>query len=121
MPMSSSKMSTDKWVSTQATIVACKKALFGQEIVSDVYLPPTYIITFSYEVAGKPYRGSFRVNSPQECGYSFEIRYDPANPKRNTSSDLLDNSWIRWSARILGIGLVIAAIWRYWQEPWFTF
>ena len=89
--------------------------------MSDVYIPAEYVVTFSYEVAGKPYTGSFRVSSPQECGHTFEIRYDPTNPKKNTSSDVLDDPWIKWGARLLGLGLIVAAIWRWGQESWFTF
>jgi hypothetical protein len=108
------------WQPVVATVSACKRTLLGQESFSDAgYVPSEYQVSFSYEVNGRSFAGTFRADSPQECGHSFEILYDPQNPCRNTGSDTLNNPWIKWGARILGIGLTLLAIWLWGDQHWF--
>src|SRR5450755_425994 len=93
---SAGQLTTEDWVSTRATIIACKQLLLGREnLSSEGYLPPEYIVTFSYSVAGQTFKGTYRTNSPQECGHDFEILYDPKHPSRNTASDVLNKRWVR--------------------------
>jgi hypothetical protein len=77
------------WLLAVATVSACKRTLLGQESISDAgYVPPEYQVSFSYEVNGRSFAGTFRANSPQERGHTFEILYDPQNPCRNTGPDI---------------------------------
>jgi hypothetical protein len=48
------------WLPTVATVCACKRALLVQERFSDSgYVPPEYRVSFSYEVNGRSFEGSF--------------------------------------------------------------
>jgi hypothetical protein len=122
MTVSSARRPTDEWVSASATIIACKQLLLGQEnLSSEGYLPPEYVITFSYSVGGQTYKGTYRANSPQECGHSFEIFYDPKHPSKNTGTDVLNKRWVRVTAAALGAITVLLAIWSWGKEgrfPW---
>jgi len=112
--------STDEWVSTRATITACKQLLLGREnLSSEGYLPPEFVVTFSYSVGDQMFKGTYRANSPQECGHDFEILYDPRNPQKNTGSDVLNNRWIRVTAAALGVVAVLVATWFWGKEDWF--
>lgn len=104
----------DDWVSTTATILACKQTLLGRDnFSSENYSPAEYVVSFSYVVRDQSFEGSYRVNSPQERGHSFEILYDPRKPSRNTGSDVLDHAWVRWGVRIIGFGAAILASWLW--------
>jgi len=108
------------WLPTIATISTCKQTLLGQENFSDEgYIPPEYLVSFSYLVNGRVFEGSYRANSLQECGHTFEILYDPKNPSRNTGSDVLNDRWIKWGGTIIGIGVALLAIWFWGDQEWF--
>ena len=120
MPRSSEQRRANRWASTQATITACKQTLLGQESFSDEgYLPAEYLVTFSYQADGQDFDGSYRVNSPQDIGHTFEILYNPSNPRQNSGSDSLANPWRKWSARIIGIAAALLAIWLWGRKDWF--
>jgi hypothetical protein len=107
------------WLPTEATITACEQT--GQETFTDEgYAPPEYRISFSYVMDGRVLEGSYRATSPQECGLSFEILYDPEKPSRNTGSDTLVSPWLKWGAGIIiGIGLALLASWLWGDQDWF--
>ena len=110
----------DDWIRTKAIIIACKQRLLGGENLSgEGYLPPEYIVTFSYSVDGQTFEGSYRTNSPQECGHEFEVLYDPKHPSRNTGADVLNKRWVRFTAAALGVIAVLAAIWFWGKKDWF--
>ncbi len=114
------QLTTDGWVSTRATVIACKQLLLGPEnLSSEGYLPPEYVVTFSYSVGGQTFEGTYRANSPQEFGHDFEILYDPKRPNRNTGSDVLNKRWVRLTAAALGVIAVLVAIWFWGKEDWF--
>jgi hypothetical protein len=120
MTASSAERGSDDWVSTRATIIACKQTQAGAVGLSlDGYYPPEYVITFSYLADGQPFKGTYRANSSQECGHDFEILYDPKHPSRNTGSDVLTRRWGRMSAAALGIVAVLIGIWFWGKEVWF--
>ena len=119
MAISSTGQLKDDWVSTRATIIACKQLLLGQEnLSSEGYLPPEYVVTFSYSVGGQTFEGTYRATSPQECGHGFEILYDPKHPSRNTGSDALNNRWVRFTAAALGVVAVLVWLWFCRKEGW---
>jgi hypothetical protein len=108
------------WIGTKAIIIACKQRLLGREnLSSEGYLPPEYIVTFSYSVDGQTFEGTYRTNSPQGCGHEFEVLYDPKHPSRNTGSDVLNKRWVRFTAAALGVIAVLVAIWFWGKEDWF--
>ena len=110
------------WLPAIATISTCKLTLLGQENFSgEGYIPPEYLVSFSYLVNGRVFEGSYRANSLQECGHTFEILYDPKNPSRNTGSDMLNNRWIKWGGIIIGIGVALLAIWFWGDQEWFHY
>src|SRR5258708_4673495 len=68
---------------------------------------------------GESWRVATGRPSPQECGHSFEILYDPEKPSRNTGSDMLDNRWVQWGAGIIGIALMmLPSPFRCGLGPW---
>lgn len=105
---------TDGWVSASATVIACKQK-WGIHQAADNSVLPEYIATFTYTVNGLAYKGKYRANSIRVLGQTFEILYDPKSPEKNTGSDLPLKPWIRWTARILGIGTAIGMIW-FWGD-----
>lgn len=121
MASGSKSQQNGDWLPTQAKVTACKQTLLGQENrSSEGYIPAEHRGSFSYLVNGQRYDGSYGANSPQECGRVLEILYDPKNPSRNTGSDVLNNTWIKWGARILGIGTALLAIWLCGDQAWFN-
>ncbi len=102
----------DEWMRTQATIIACKQK-WGYQSLADNSVLPEYIVTFAYTVSDRTYRGNYRANSIRVCGQTFEIQYDPKHPSRNSGADVPMRPWIKWSARILGLGAVLLAVW-FW-------
>lgn len=110
MSQSPEKQIADEWIGIQATIISCKQTLFGgASNSSEGYISPEYIVTFSYVVNGKIFKGKYRANYPQECGHNFEISYDPSHPSKNTGSDLIENPWIKiavWTLVIIAAALI---------------
>jgi hypothetical protein len=120
MAEGSERQQADEWISTRATITACRQSLLEREnFSSEGYIPGEYIVTFSYVVNGRTFEGKYRASTPQECGHTFEILYDPARPNKNTGSDALQNPWIRITAGILGIISVLIGIWLWEDKDWF--
>jgi hypothetical protein len=120
MTVSSNVQRADDWVSTRATIIACEQRLLGQEnLKNEGYIPPEYVVTFLYSADGQTFKGTYRTNSPQECGHNFEILYDPKHPHKNTGSDVLNKRWIRMIAAALGVITVLVAIWFWGKEDRF--
>jgi hypothetical protein len=120
MAQGSARQGADEWVSTRATVTACKEKLLARENWSaEGYSSGEYIVTFSYVANGRTFKGNYGANSPQECGHTFEILYDPAHPNINTGSDVLQNPWIRITAGILGIISALIGIWLWKDKDWF--
>jgi hypothetical protein len=116
----SQKQAADEWSRAQATIIACKQTFLGIESFSNEgYSPAEYVVTFCYMVNGRTFKGTYRANSLQECGHTFEILYDPQNPSRNSGSDILQKSWVRITAGILGGISALMAIWLWGNKSWF--
>ena len=88
-------------------------------LTSEGYIPQEYVVTFSYSADGQTFKGTYRTNSPQECGHDFEILYDPKHPHKNTGSDGLNKRWVRMIAVALGVITVLVAIWFWGKEDWF--
>jgi hypothetical protein len=110
----------DEWIAAQATVISIKKRLLPWKNGGKMDYPiPEYVVTFAYNVGGRALTGRYATTSPQESGHAFEIFYDPKHPSRNTALDDPINPWIRWTARILGVGAVLAAIWFWGGQDWF--
>ena len=117
---SSESEKRDDWRSVQARIVACEQTLLGNEnMSSEGYIPADYWVTFSYEVNGRTHTGTYKANSLQEPGKTIEILYNPERPAQNSLSDSLSNPWIKWGATLVGVALVIIAIWLWGDQEWF--
>ena len=99
------------WINARATIIACELRAPKGLTLEGEYCPPGYLVTFSYSVDGQTFKGTYRANSPQECGHDFEILYNPKHPSRNTGSDGLTQSWVTMTAFVL---VVIALLWFGW-------
>lgn len=79
-----------------------------------------YVVAFSYKANAETFSGTYRADSPQASGHTFEILYDPEQPSRNTGSDAPMVPWVRNVALALGIGLTLTAIWLWGDEPGFS-
>jgi hypothetical protein len=120
MPETLKRNVGNDWLPTEATITACEQTFPGQESFDEGYSPPEYRVSFSYVVEGRVLEGSYLASFPQECGHRFEILYDPAQPTRNTGSDMLVNPWLKWGAGIIiGFGLALLASWFWGDQDWF--
>ena len=109
----------DEWINTQAVIIACKQK-WGYQSLPDNSVLPEYVVTFAYTVNGRTYKGRYRANSIRVCGLTLEILYDPKHPSRNTGSDVPFNPWLKWGARVLGLGAALLAVWFWGTEEWFS-
>ena len=116
----SRNQSADEWIAAQATIISVKKRFlpWNQGGAQD-YPLPEYVVTFTYNGDGRALTGRYITTSPQERGHTFDIYYDPKHPNRNTGLDEPINPWVRWTARILGIGTVLIAVWLWGDQDWF--
>jgi hypothetical protein len=99
------------WVSAIATIIACEQRRPEGLSLEGEYCPPGYVVTFTYSADGQTFNGTYKTNSPQQCGHDFEILYNPKHPSRNTGSDSLTSSWVTMSAFVLSVIAFIALIW----------
>jgi hypothetical protein len=122
-PMGSPRVQhRDDWIAAKATIVATKKRLLPWKYGGAMDYPlPEYVVTFSYTVGGRALTGRYVTTSPQERGHTFNIFYDPEHPDRNTGLDEPVNPWVKWTARVLGIGTVIVAVWLWGDRDWFQY
>jgi hypothetical protein len=112
--------STDEWIAAQATVISIKKRLLPWTNGGAMDYPlPEYVVTFAYNVGGRTLTGRYVTTSPQGSGHTFDIFYDPKHPNRNTGQDDPIKPWIRWAARILGIGAALTAIWFWGGQDWF--
>lgn len=68
-------------------------------------------MVFTYEVAGRQYRGEFECSGPWEVGYKFCIHYDPAHPETSTMCDRRGDRWVYY---ILAIAAILAFIAYFW-------
>jgi hypothetical protein len=73
-------------------------------------MPTAYVVHFEYEAMGITQSGYYESEVPRECGYTFEILYDPTHPERNTGFDLSPRRSLRIAFRVGGVilGLIIA-------------
>lgn len=112
----------DDWIAAQATMVSTKKRLLPWKNGGAMDYPlPEYVATFSYKVGNRAITGKYVTTSPQERGHTFDIFYDPKHPDRNTGRDEPINPWVKWTARVLGIGAAITAIWLWGDRDWFQY
>jgi hypothetical protein len=108
------------WVSARATIIACEqRAPGGMDSSLESYVPPVYLVTYSYTAEGQTFKGTYEADSPQECGHDFEIFYDPRRPSRNTASELFSKPWIKMTAFTLCVIAVLVWIWICGKQRWF--
>ena len=70
-----------------------------------------FTITFSYTANGQNYFSKYKAGSPEELGHTFEIQYDPSNPKRNTGSEGAGNPWWKAVSWVLGGALGLFLVW----------
>jgi hypothetical protein len=112
----------DDWVAAQATIVSTKKRLLPWKHGGEMDYPlPEYVVTFSYKAGNRARIGKYVTTSPQERGHVFDIFYDPKHPDRNTGLDEPIIPWVKWTARALGLGTAIIAIWLWGDRDWFQY
>jgi hypothetical protein len=74
-------------------------------------MPGEYVVSFSYEVLGKTYRGKYFAGSPHENRETFEILYDPNHPQRNTGSGDAGNKWMKVTFWVAGAALAALILW----------
>ena len=117
MTASSTERLPGEWVSARATIIACELRRPGGLSVED-YCPPGYVVTFSYSADGQTFKGTYRTNSPQECGHYFEILYNPKHPSRNTGSDSVTRSWATMTAFAIAVIALLALMWFCGKQGW---
>ena len=108
----------DDWVAAQATIVSIRKRLFAWKNSEQDYPLPEYIVTFSYPVGDRLFKGKYVTTSPTKEGNTFDIFYDPQHPSRNTGLDEPINPWGKWAVRIIGIALALLVIWLWGDRQW---
>ncbi len=84
------------------------------DISLESYIPPVYLVTFSYTADSQTFMGTYEANSPQECGHDFELFYDPRHPSRNTASELFSRPWVKRAAFTLCV--IAALVWIYVRE-----
>jgi hypothetical protein len=119
MTASSTQRLSDDWVSTRASIIACKLTRAGGVGLSlEGYYPAEYVVTFTYSADGRTFKGRYRTNSPQECGHNFEILYNPRHPSRNTGSDALTRSWLTMTAFVIAVVAILAVLWCCAKLSW---
>jgi hypothetical protein len=70
-----------KWIETEASTIA-------STWTDDEAEGGDYLVTYTCQVGGKHYSGSFRTESPMDRGTPLSVRYKPSNPKRNYLSGL---------------------------------
>lgn len=70
-----------------------------------------FTITFSYTANGKTYFGKYKAGSPEEPGHTFEIQFDPSNPRRNTGSEMPRRPWTTVVTCIVGGVIALFVIW----------
>lgn len=95
-PLSWSNTEPDplRWRPAKAVVTACRRtwdtSLTDESSLDSegFFYSASFLITFSYEVDGRTYRGKYRSGSPVDLGHSFEILYDPNDPAMNTGSDV---------------------------------
>jgi hypothetical protein len=117
---STGQLLQNDWVSARATITACEqRALGGMDFSLENYVPPVYVVTFSYAADGQTFNGTYEANSPQECGHDFEVFYDPRHPSRNTASELTSKLWVKWAIAALCVIGVLVWTWICNKERWF--
>lgn len=118
MAASSTERLPGEWVSARATIIACEQRQPEGLSLEGEYCPPGYVITFLYSADGQTFKGTYRTNSPQECGHDFEIFYNPKHPNRNTGSDALTRSWVTMTAFVLVVIALLAGMWLCVKQGW---
>ena len=106
------------WVSARATIIACEQRRPEALSSEGDYCSPGFVVTFSYSADGQTFKGTYRANSPQECGHDFEILYNPKHPSRNTGSDALSQSWAMMTAVALIVIAVVVWMWFCVKQGW---
>jgi hypothetical protein len=55
--------------------------------LSRLYARNYYSVSFRYEAEGRTYNSDFTANRPYEQGACLAIRFDPADPQRNSRND----------------------------------
>jgi hypothetical protein len=107
--------SSDEWLETVATVTGCRRTV--ETALRDAFsssesdeIPTAYVVRFEYDAMGMTRSGYYESTVPRECGYTFEILYDPSHPERNTGFDLSPRRSIRIALRVGGVilGLIIA-------------
>lgn len=109
----------DHWHPATATIVGCRRTFESLFWYWDIrignYSPPEpeYVISFTYSVQGRDYRGKYKAGSPQEPGQSFEIMYDPTSPSRNTGTDWVQTPLTKVLIWVMGGAVAALMIWAW--------
>jgi hypothetical protein len=119
MTDSSTERLADDWVSAKATVIACKQTEPGAVGLSlQGYYPAEYAVTFTYSAGGRSFRGTYRTNSPQECGHDLEILYNAKHPSRNTGTDALSRSWLTMTAFGIAVIAILVLVWFCAKLGW---
>jgi hypothetical protein len=105
--MRPSPIRSNDWQPATATIRKCRTS--WSETSSEGG-PQQYVVTFSYEVRGRTYRGWYYAGTRHEPGETLHILYDPLHPEKNTGSEHQGPLWARVLAWILGSVLAILLI-----------
>jgi len=115
-------MGADEWISTQATIVSCEETAvsrwFKGSVSEGSFEPKDYVVTFSYLALGRMLQGSYRANSPQVVGNTFEVTFNPSRPEENSALDPATKPWVRLVLSAIGITLTCLFLWISKKFGW---
>jgi hypothetical protein len=108
---STGERSASPWLSTQATVTACKYEFARMNTLTlGISTDDSFLITFSYRAHGRTYTDHFTAPHYLEQNATFEVTYNPLAPEQNSRTSGASASTAR--GPLIAVGLRVRSCFR---------